>query len=139
MNVGRRSRKSEKEKTHLLLLYKHLLDRAHLELRRPSLVPDEEEVTVPVDDDLLLEAAALRTLLLHVGPREVAVHERGLARGQGADDAEADVGDAARQRPLLAVDERVWKRKGGMNAGLNSKFSSNRLPSGAQIIADILQ
>ena len=83
----------------------------HLELGRPSLVADEEEVAVSVDDDLLLEAAALGTLLLHVGAGEVAVHERRLAGGQRPHDAEADVGHAAGQRPLLAVDERIWKKE----------------------------
>ena len=83
----------------------------HLELGRPSLVADEEEVAVSVDDDLLLEAAALGTLLLHVGAGEVAVHERRLPGGQRPHDAEADVGHAAGQRPLLAVDERIWKKK----------------------------
>jgi hypothetical protein len=62
---------------------------------------------VSVDNDLLLEPSALGTLLLHVRTREVPVHESRLARGQGADDAQANVGDTATQGPLLAVDERV--------------------------------
>ena len=64
-----------------------------------------------VDDDLLLEAAALGALLLHVGAGQVAVHERGLAGGQRPHDAQPDVGHAAGQRPLLAVDERICKDK----------------------------
>ena len=83
----------------------------HLELGRASLVADEEEVAVSVDDDLLLEAAALGALLLHVGAGQVAVHERRLAGGQRPHDAQPDVGHAAGQRPLLAVDERICKDK----------------------------
>ena len=60
-----------------------------------------------VDDDLLLEPAAFRALLLHVGPRQVAVNEGGLAGREGADDAEANVGHSARKRPFLTVDKRV--------------------------------
>ena len=66
---------------------------------------------MPVDDDLLLEAAALGALLLHVGAGQVAVHERRLAGGQRPHDAQPDVGHAAGQRPLLAVDERICKDK----------------------------
>ena len=83
----------------------------YLQLRRPTLISDQEQVAVSVDHDLLLEPAALGTLLLHVGTGQVAVDERRLAGRQRADDTEADVGHAAAQRPLLAVDERVWKGK----------------------------
>lgn len=64
-------------------------------------------MTLAVQEDLLLETAALGTLLLHVGAGEVAVDEGGLAGAEGADDAEPQVGHTARHRPLLRVDERV--------------------------------
>lgn len=79
-----------------------------LHLWRATLVPDEQQVRRAVHQDLLLEAAALGRLLLHVGAGEVAVHQGGLARRQRADNAEPQVGHAARQRPFLAVDERVF-------------------------------
>ena len=88
-----------------------------------------------VDDDLLLEAAALGALLLHVGAGQVAVHERRLARGQRPHDAQADVGHAAGQRPLLAVDERIWKEK--CNRFMDPAFEY--AVKGSKSIADILQ
>ena len=83
----------------------------YLQFRRPTLIPDEQQVAVSVDYNLLFEPPALRTLLLHVGPREVSVDQRRLPRGQGSHDAESDVGNAPTQRPLLAVDERICKGK----------------------------
>lgn len=65
-----------------------------------------------VEDDLLLEAAALGALLLHVGAREVAVDEGRLAGAERAHDAEAEVGHGAGQRPFLRVHERVWNGRG---------------------------
>lgn len=82
--------------------------RRELHLRRAALVSDEQQVRGAVHEDLLLEAAALGRLLLHVGAGEVAVHQGRLARRQRAHDAEPQVGHAARQRPFLAVDERVF-------------------------------
>lgn len=82
--------------------------RCELHLRGAALVPDEQQVRGAVHEDLLLEAAALGRLLLHVGAGEVAVHQGRLPRRQRAHDAEPQVGHAARQRPFLAVDERVF-------------------------------
>ena len=79
----------------------------HLEFRRPSLVPDEQEVALTVHHDLLLEPPALGALLLHVAAGEVAVHQGGLAGAEAAHDAEPDLRDISGQSPLLGVDKRV--------------------------------
>ena len=79
----------------------------HLEFRRPSLVPDEQEVALAVHHHLLLEPAALGRLLHHVAAGEVAVHQRRLARGEAAHNPQSDVRHRAGQRPLLGVHERV--------------------------------
>ena len=68
----------------------------YLKFWRSAFVSDEKEVALAVDDDLLLEPAALGTLLLHVGAGEVAVDQGRLAGGQGADDAEPNVRNSAR-------------------------------------------
>ncbi len=80
---------------------------AHLKFGRSALVADEEQVGLAVDGDLLLEAAALGRLFLHVRAGQVAVDQRRLAGRRRADDAQTQVGHRPRQRPFLAVDERV--------------------------------
>ena len=64
-------------------------------------------MTVAVHEDLLLEPASFRRLLLHIGARQVPVDEGALPRAERADDAQAEVGHAPRHRPFLAVDEGV--------------------------------
>ena len=79
----------------------------HLEFRRPSFVPNEQEVALTIHHDLLLEPASLGALLLHVAAGEVAVHQGGLPGAEAAHDAESDLRDIPGQRPLLGVDKRV--------------------------------
>lgn len=75
----------------------------------PSFVAYQQQMTLIVDEHLLLEAATLRRFLLDVLARQVAVHQRRLARAQRAHDAQPQLWNGARDRPLLAVYKGVWK------------------------------
>ena len=79
----------------------------HLEFRRPSFVPDEQEVALTIHHHLLLESAPLGALLLHVAAGQVAVHQGGLPGAEAAHDAEPDLRHVTGQSPLLGIDERV--------------------------------
>lgn len=86
------------------------LDLTHLHFGGSTLVPYEQQVALAVDEDFLLEAAALGRLLLHVGAGKVSVHQGRLSRVQRADDSQPQIGNGARDRPFLAVHKRIWKR-----------------------------
>ena len=99
------------EERVLALQTEHEHDRVHpvreLHLGRAALISNEKQIGLSVDLHLFLEATALGRLLLDVGTGEEAMHQRGLAAARRAQHAQLQVGHAAAQRPLLAVDERV--------------------------------
>lgn len=84
---------------------------AHLKFRRSTLVPDEQQVAGAVEDDLLLEPAALGALLLHVGTRQVPMNQGRLPGAHRPDDAQPQVRHVSRQGPFLRVHETICKFK----------------------------
>lgn len=91
----------------------------YLQLRRPSLIPYQQQITLAIDDDLLLEASPFRWLLLHVWASEISMHECRLPGRQRTHDPQPEVGNAATQGPFLAVHKRIWNR----NSQCNSQYT----------------
>lgn len=54
----------------------HSCTKTYLHFWQTTLVTNQQQVAAVIDENLLLEATALRRLLLHVGAGQVPVHQR---------------------------------------------------------------